>query len=354
MQYPLHLYVDPVMPYRLLPVLAVLLTAPLAWAHPHHADDDADHPPVHIAPSDEDTDAADSDHPPFYLAQQLQNQVRITERGGQRVVTSNGIPNHPHGEFPNRGNPHTITAQNHRYTMPLDPQPADRPTDARGWEFGVALSGVPFDPGTAEYYDADGRRQRSHTRNGWNYEALSGQINLGTDIANAHVQPSGKYHYHGLPVPLLQQLATPGQPTLLGYAADGYPIYGPRGYRDPEDPDSGLVELSSSYRVRDGRRPAGNDSPGGRYDGTFVADYEFVEGSGDLDRFNGRTGVTPEYPDGTFHYVLTTDYPFVPRLFHGSPDRSFQHRRGGNAGQDRGDRPQRPDRPRRPGPPRDR
>src|SRR5262249_53556518 len=41
--------------------------------------------------------------------------------------------------------------------------------------------------------------------------------------------------------------------------------------------------------------------------GTFVEDYEYVAGSGDLDRYNGRFAKTPEYPDGIYAYFLTTD-----------------------------------------------
>ena len=59
------------------------------------------------------------------------------------------------------------------------------------------------------------------------------------------------------------------------------------------------------------------------YDGTFVEDHEHVEGSSDLDEANGRVAVTPEYPDGTYLYVLTDDFPVIPRLFAGTIDPSF-------------------------------
>ena len=49
--------------------------------------------------------------------------------------------------------------------------------------------------------------------------------------------------------------------------------------------------------------------PGGPYDGTFREDWEYVEGLGDLYRCNGRFGVTPRYPDSTYHYYITVDYP---------------------------------------------
>ena len=48
-----------------------------------------------------------------------------------------------------------------------------------------------------------------------------------------------------------------------------------------------------------------------------------MAGLGDLDEFGGRTGVTPEFPKGTYYYVLTEDYPFIPRKHKGSADPSF-------------------------------
>jgi hypothetical protein len=48
-----------------------------------------------------------------------------------------------------------------------------------------------------------------------------------------------------------------------------------------------------------------------------------VAGHGDLDEFGGRSGVTPEFPKGTYYYVMTEEYPFIPRKFKGTPDPSF-------------------------------
>ena len=41
--------------------------------------------------------------------------------------------------------------------------------------------------------------------------------------------------------------------------------------------------------------------------GTFIEDYEYVEGLGNLDRYNGRYCVTPEYPNGVYAYFCTID-----------------------------------------------
>src|SRR5690606_24265126 len=98
-----------------------------------------------------------------------------------------------------------------------------------------------------------------------------------------------------------------------------------QGHRDPMDPSSPLVDLRSSYRLKAGPRQGG---PGGAPDGTFVQDWEYVEGLGDLDACNGRSGATPEFPGGTYHYVLTDAFPVVPRCWHGLPDPSFLPRGG--------------------------
>lgn len=69
-------------------------------------------------------------------------------------------------------------------------------------------------------------------------------------------------------------------------------------------------------------RPGGNE-PGGYYDGTFLADYEYIEGAGTLDECNGRMTVSPEFPDGTYAYFLTSDFPNIPRCFKGTPSQDF-------------------------------
>jgi hypothetical protein len=81
--------------------------------------------------------------------------------------------------------------------------------------------------------------------------------------------------------------------------------------------------MKSSYRLKKGARPAQENGPGGNYDGRFTQDFEFVKDSGDLDENNGRTGVTPEFPDGTYYYCVTSEFPFIPHQWHGTPDRSF-------------------------------
>jgi hypothetical protein len=118
----------------------------------------------------------------------------------------------------------------------------------------------------------------------------------------------------------------------LGYAADGFPIYAGFGHAEPHNGQSPIKPLRSSWRLKKGTRPGGGQGPGGTYDGTFGADFEYVEGAGDLDAANGRETVTPDYPDGIYAYFITDSFPYIPRMLAGNPDPSFDHHppAGGN------------------------
>lgn len=248
--------------------------------------------------------------------------IRIDEQGGYRYIDSDGLADHATGKFPNSGNPHSIKSQNYKFRVKLNPEKRSSPSSVGHNSFGVAINGVPFDAATAEYWNND----RSSD---WNIEAMTGGIHLGLDSSNAHVQPNGAYHYHSIPTGIMNKYDYRSKPLLLGYAADGFPVYSPYGYSDAADSNSKIIELKSSYRIKQGSRPGG---PGGRYDGTYTKDFEYVQGLGDLDKCNGRSGVTPEYPDGTYYYVITDKFPSIPRCLMGSGDSSFNKGPGSRQG----------------------
>jgi len=261
----------------------------------------------------------------------LQPEVEIANNSGalQRAISSNSIPDHRVGDFPNVGNPNEIdeVAVNYDIVMRVETEQPDRSSANNAQLVAISLGGILLDPNTAEVYNND-------RNSGWNYEALTigaasnadlaGAIGyLGTDCNNAHVQPTGKYHYHGMPEELVSNLlvangASVNDPdmVMIAYAADGFPVYARYGYVDALNPTSGVVAMQGSYELNSGTRPSG---PGGTYDGTFVQDWTYVADSGDLDQCNGRYGVTPEYPNGIYHYFVTDDYPFIQRCVWGEP-----------------------------------
>ena len=260
----------------------------------------------------------------------IANEFSITTSGDLRKITANNIPQHDVGLFgnsPGALNPNSITEQNSRYDIDLAPSMANSKTyllnNGPAYSFGILLNGVEVDPVAAEPWPHTKPVTNSHNWD-WNLEAT--MVDIGLDCNTAHVQPTGKYHYHGVPKLYLESITSNSNEMLhVGWAADGYPIYYAYGFSSADDNSSSMKMLSSSYQLKSGDRPGDGDSaPCGSYTGVYSADYEYVEGLGDLDECNGREGVTPEFPEGTYYYVITNEFPGVPRCFVGTPSNDFK------------------------------
>ncbi|KGL58650.1 YHYH protein [Polaribacter sp. Hel1_85] len=266
------------------------------------------------------------------------NEVDITQEnsfvidGDNRNITTNNIPSHLVGEFRNAD----ISAQNETYTITTNPVSTGSLTSLQGdsgpeYMFGVLLNGVELDPIAAEPWPHSDLGIMDPDANwDWNLEALS--VPIGLDCNYAHVQPSGKYHYHGSPTLYDLILDSDGTEMVqVGWAADGFPIYYKYAYSSASDSSSDVIAMTSSYQLKEGDRPGdGVTAPCSEYNGAYSADFEYIEDLGTLDETNGRTGVTPEFPNGTYYYVLTDgdEFPSIPRYFRGTPSDDF--RQGGN------------------------
>ena len=251
------------------------------------------------------------------------------------------------------------------------------------------------------------------TNNGatWSYDANQTMIN-GEDIYGGHCSPvgGGQYHYHDIAFVTKNSWigvsgfsgnsyrSADGHSKLMGWSADGYPIYGPYGYVTPTDSSSGVQLMVSGYTqtntganrpssvtatatgavnnsafvtlpadpgslgVNPGMRITVNNAglatdtyyilnqqnvtyAGGGHPpysgpansvqlntavtiangsslkfeylpGLFIEDNSFTN-SGNLDLYNGRYCVTPEFPNGTYAYFMTQDsngkgaYPYM-------------------------------------------
>lgn len=236
-----------------------------------------------------------------------------------RTLTGNGIPDHAvaGGNFAT-----PIGAQSISQTFPKTPTNKNTVTNIP-MDVGFAMNSVKFDPGTAGSCAATATGTGPNQgcvmiagRDPWKIEAIGGAFMFGTDENNAHVQPNGQYHYHGMPEGLVNGRNQGQAMTLVGYAKDGFPIYARYGFTDANNPQSAIKVVSSSWRTKaapDAGRPAIATFPMG----TFTQDYEYVAGSGDLDECNGRTGVTPEFPNGTYHYFITDTFPYIQRCVKG-------------------------------------
>ena len=63
--------------------------------------------------------------------------------------------------------------------------------------------------------------------------------------------------------------------NLVGWAADGFPMYYKIGYKDPKNPNSEVVQLKSSYVLKKGVRLGnGVSEPNGTYSGKYVRGHK--------------------------------------------------------------------------------
>ena len=116
---------------------------------------------------------------------------------------------------------------------------------------------------------------------------------------------------------------------LLGFAYDGFPIYGAYAFKNT-DGTGDIVRMKSSFQLRaitertiyaDGKDVIDGPPVNATYPlGYFREDYEFVSHPNEsdyVDEHNGRFCKTPEYPGGTYAYFCTVDenwnsaYPYA-------------------------------------------
>ena len=240
---------------------------------------------------------------------------RIRHNDDDVYINATGIPSYPIGPWPVM-NPAVATDRNYLVRIPRTPHEqifAKAPTplaDIGLWVNGVAI----YNAWDAQCWEGD-----PNPGCNWQQDATVFELD-GQDAANGHPAEvagggmidgfkEGEYHHHFDPTALRNQLGDDGSfhSPILGFAYDGFPIYGPWSSNNP-DGTGGLVRMESSYRLKLGRPPGPGSPPGGMFPlGSFIQDWAYVAGRGHLDEHNGRFAVTPEYPDGTYAYYLTLD-----------------------------------------------
>lgn len=244
-----------------------------------------------------------SDHLGSYVLvdEDFGTMTTVTVDEQTRIIETNALPDHETGDFPNGGNPNTITAQDLTWEFPTVAVFTGDATGVR--TSGVAVNGVKFEPGTAESATCE-------TGESYRIEALQDVYDLGFDFNNAHVQPGGEYHYHGISELLVGAYESDDDLVHVGFAADGFLMY----YSKSGAFDPGY-ELSGGARTGTGCLASGPngvafDIDGTTPDGTYTSDWVFT-GTGDLDECNGTT------IDGEYAYIVTDTYPFVSRCLNG-------------------------------------
>lgn len=270
-------------------------------------------------------------------------------------VSATGIPAYITGPFQD-GNPSLATAQNSIFKMPLVPtQNTGTSTGTTPGNIGVFINGV------ALFDYRDGVAWNPSTNNicggpgnapcpggptavmDWNRDAIPAEME-GFDCNKAH-PAMGNYHHHQNPSAFdmdlvevsdvcdtypadgLYVIDTNAHSPLIGFAYDGFPIYGAYGYTNT-DGTGGITRIQSGYELTGAStRSNGPNVSATYFDGYFREDYIFVSHVEDyyLDEHNGRFAITPEYPAGTYAYYATVDanhnstYPYaVGPTFYGN------------------------------------
>jgi len=237
--------------------------------------------------------------------------VSISANAGQCTLSSNSIPNHDFNDG-NRSFPNNVGEVNESFTITATPAPAGSPTPLTiDRDNAILLNGVKVDVLAAACFGVGDERTGCNNNNQpWRFDPMHGPNGFNVDSNNAHAQPDGAYHYHGPPPIFNGDSATAS--GVIGFAADGFPIYGPY-----FDAGSTFRQATSSYSLKSGNRPSSADDPGGSYDGTYRDDYEYIAGQGDLDECNGMT------VNGQYGYYVTDSFPFILGCFTGTPNPSF-------------------------------
>ncbi len=265
-------------------------------------------------------------------------------------VSTKGIPSYPTGPFLD-GNPSSATSQNAIFKLSLNPvQNTGNPTNTTAGNIGIFINGVAL----FDYRDGISWKNSTNSLAGgflggmgdgvWNRDAILAE-RAGFDCSKGH-PAMGNYHHHQNPSAFdldltvisnicdiyaadgLYAINASQHSPLIGYAYDGFPIYGAYGYANT-DGTGGITRIKSSYQLRNittrttysnGQTVTAGPPISATYPlGYFREDYEFIANAGQdyVDVHNGRICVTPEYPNGIYCYFATVDanwnsaYPYV-------------------------------------------
>lgn len=243
----------------------------------------------------------------------FQGALAITVSNGKCIFETNAIPNHDFNDG-ERAFPNDVSAQNDRYEITTSPSFANETTAlSLRTDNAILLNGVKVDLLAAGCFGiGNGKIGCGDINQPWRYDPMFLDNGFNIDSHHAHAQGDGTYHYHGTPNAFYTEENTGNESPVVGFAADGFPIFGP--YFN----DNGTIRKATpSYRLKAGSRPNGDGEPGGTYNGAFRDDYKYVEGMGDLDQCNGMT------VNGIYGYYITDGFPYILACFKGTPDPSF-------------------------------
>jgi len=200
------------------------------------------------------------------IYKKIYGATSITSDGTFVTIKSNGLPDHKSSYYPSSNaladnfsgttfggynfakNPNSISEKSYVFKIPIDPKVDSKHAATPLGAIGVSINGIPF------FNQYAGPNQ-----------PLTGEI-TSFDRYWGHPAPTGQYHYHVEPLYLTTVKVT--KSSLLGFLLDGFPVYGPE--------ENGAAIDNSK-----------------------------------LDAYHGHTSVTTDYPNGIYHYHITSNDPYI-------------------------------------------
>jgi YHYH protein/Secretion system C-terminal sorting domain len=237
----------------------------------------------------------------------LTNVQQVQYSNNNVYVSATSIPAYTIGPW--NANPNVPTNKNFVFKITRNPTQntgtlIQTPLGHIGvWSNGVSI----FNPKDGMSYNNAGV---------WNRDALFYE-GISFDGCLGHPNAQGEYHHHVNPTCLYNDADSTYHAPIIGYAFDGFPIYGAYGYANTNG-TGGIKRMKSSYVMNTATTRTAGPPVNTTYPlGAFIEDRTFISGAGDLDQHNGRFCITPEYPNGTYAYFVTINekldpvYPYV-------------------------------------------
>jgi hypothetical protein len=216
--------------------------------------------------ADEETPITTNDPDLAAIFEKFYGATDIYEEGDFIVIKSNGLPDHKSPYFKDtqwestmyvqdtrstfHAAPNKIASFNYTFKIPKNPSEAATKKPLGTATIGIAVNGVPF-------FNQYAAQNKAIVVDQGEYVSF--------DLYGGHPAPTSDYHYHIEPYYVTTDQ---GKDAFLGFLLDGFPVYGPL--------ENGQTVTSSS-----------------------------------LDAYHGHSHATAEYPDGTYHYHITADAPFI-------------------------------------------
>lgn len=242
---------------RTYPIIALVIAATLASGCKKSSDNSS--PTTTIVSTPNTATVPD-------IYKKIYGATAITSDGTYVYIQSTGQPDHKSVYYPTSNslyesfsgttfggntfskNPNSISAMQYVFKIPINPVVASTHAATPLGPIGVSLNGVPF------FNQYAGPSQ-----------PLTGEV-VSFDEWWGHPAQNGDYHYHVEPLYLTTVKAT--KSSLLGFLLDGFPVYGPT--------ENGATVTNAS-----------------------------------LDAYHGHTSATADYPNGIYHYHITSADPYI-------------------------------------------